>query len=109
MFYRAPKKGNGGRTAESNSLKDMIDAMYKTFHLDKKFNEVTIINSWPDLVGKMIASKTSDIFIRKKVLSMGEPPKGLKVYCGALRPGNATPPRGRNFFQTIPRVCRRCS
>jgi predicted nucleic acid-binding Zn ribbon protein len=68
MYYKPPKKGNGGRSSESNSLKDVIDALFKSFKLEKKFSEVTIINSWPDLVGKVIASKTTDIYIRNKVL-----------------------------------------
>jgi predicted nucleic acid-binding Zn ribbon protein len=68
MFYRAPKKGNGGRSAESNSLKEVIEAMLKSFKLEKKFSEVTIINSWTTLVGKLIASKTTDLYIRNKVL-----------------------------------------
>lgn len=87
MYYRAPKKGNGGRTAESNSLKDMIDAMYKSFRLDKKFNEVTIINSWPELVGKLIASKTSDIFIRNKILyvTIDSPPLKNQLFMSRTR------------------------
>jgi|Laugrespbdmm15sd_2_1035082.scaffolds.fasta_scaffold38040_2 predicted nucleic acid-binding Zn ribbon protein len=68
MFYKAPKKGNGGRSAESNSLKEVIDALFRTYKLEKKFSEVTIINSWTELVGKLIASKTTDLYIRKKVL-----------------------------------------
>jgi predicted nucleic acid-binding Zn ribbon protein len=66
MFYRAPRKSN--RTSDGSPLKDVIDHLFKSFKLEKKFSEVTIINSWEQLVGKLIANKTSDIYIRNKVL-----------------------------------------
>lgn len=45
-------------------MKDYI----KEMHLEGKLNEISLINSWEDTVGKAIASRTSKIYIKDKVL-----------------------------------------
>jgi len=37
-------------------------------HLEGKLNEVSVINSWEETVGKAIASRTTKIYIRDHIL-----------------------------------------
>lgn len=48
----------------AEALKDYI----KEMHLEGKLNEVSVINSWEETVGKAIASRTTKIYIKDKVL-----------------------------------------
>jgi predicted nucleic acid-binding Zn ribbon protein len=45
-------------------MKDYI----KEMHLEGKLNEVSVINSWEEIVGKAIASRTTKIYIKDQVL-----------------------------------------
>lgn len=45
-------------------MKDYIREM----NLEDKLNEISVINSWNDLVGRTIASRTVKIYIRDKIL-----------------------------------------
>ena len=45
-------------------MKDYI----KEMHLEGKLNEVSVINSWEETVGKAIASRTTKIYIKDQVL-----------------------------------------
>lgn len=42
--------------------------MYKSYHLSGKFNEMKLLGSWERIMGKSIASRTSQIYINKKTL-----------------------------------------
>lgn len=56
------------RNSNEESLKTAIDRMLKFYKLDSKLSEVNIVNSWEKIMGKTIASKTEQIFIRDKKL-----------------------------------------
>jgi predicted nucleic acid-binding Zn ribbon protein len=53
---------------EFQSVGDAIQELLKTFHIKNKFDETTIVNLWPELVGKTIAKNTKKVVIRDKVL-----------------------------------------
>jgi predicted nucleic acid-binding Zn ribbon protein len=56
--------------ASSNemSLGDAIREFMKEYRLDKKLNETKLINSWENVVGKMIANHTLRLNVYKGVL-----------------------------------------
>ena len=49
-------------------MKTAIERLMKVYKLESKMSEVNIVNSWEKLMGKTIASKTEEIFIRDKKL-----------------------------------------
>jgi predicted nucleic acid-binding Zn ribbon protein len=51
-----------------HSLKDAIEMLLKTYRLDDKLAESRLINSWEEVMGKMIAKHTTDVSIRNKQL-----------------------------------------
>jgi len=56
------------KRTNDQSLKQAIDSMLKTFHLDQKMNETRIINSWETLMGKTVSNRTTQIYMRNKKL-----------------------------------------
>ncbi|HLN54534.1 MAG TPA: DUF721 domain-containing protein [Bacteroidales bacterium] len=56
------------RRSKTISLADAISDYIKEMNLGEKLNEVSIINSWEEIVGKAISSRTSKIYIKDHVL-----------------------------------------
>lgn len=56
-----------GRTNDK-SLKEAIEQMLKVYKLKRKFDETALVQAWPDMMGKAVANRTKDIFIREKKL-----------------------------------------
>ncbi|MFH0843068.1 MAG: DUF721 domain-containing protein [Bacteroidota bacterium] len=56
------------RRSKTISLAEAMKDYIKEMNLEDKLNEVSIINSWEETVGKAIASRTSKVYIRDKVL-----------------------------------------
>ncbi len=57
-----------GRKKEAKPLESAFNDLLKAYRLEDKFKEKLLILSWPDLVGKTIADRTGDIFMRDKKL-----------------------------------------
>jgi predicted nucleic acid-binding Zn ribbon protein len=51
-----------------HTLKDAIERLLKVYKLDSKLDENKLIASWENIMGRMIAKHTTDIFIKNKVL-----------------------------------------
>ena len=49
-------------------IKDAINDLLSSYHLESKFNEAQLIASWERLVGIPVAKRTRKVFIKKKVL-----------------------------------------
>ena len=49
------------RKTNEVSLKEAIQDLIETYKLGSKLNEVTIVNSWEKLMGKIIAKHTDEI------------------------------------------------
>lgn len=62
------KKGPNYRNQEAIKLGDALDQMFDTFNLKNKANQTSIIAMWEEIMGKTIASRTSKIFFKGKVL-----------------------------------------
>ena len=56
-----------GRTND-RSLKDAIEQMLQVYKLRRKFDETSLILAWPEMMGKAVANRTKDIFIRDRKL-----------------------------------------
>jgi len=52
----------------SQRLKDVLDELIKSQHLDGRLYEKHLIDAFPDVAGKGIAAHTTNIYIQKGVL-----------------------------------------
>lgn len=50
------------------SVGEAIRQLLNSYHLTSKYDEANVISSWERIVGKPIASRTRNIYIRNKVL-----------------------------------------
>jgi predicted nucleic acid-binding Zn ribbon protein len=50
------------------TLKEGISKMLNVYRLRSKFDETSIVAMWPDLMGKAIANRTTQIYISQKKL-----------------------------------------
>lgn len=56
------------RKANDKTLKEAIEQMLNVYKLKRKYDETGIVASWPDLVGKYVANRTRELFVRDKKL-----------------------------------------
>jgi predicted nucleic acid-binding Zn ribbon protein len=56
------------RRSKTISLAEAMKDYIREMHLEGKLNEIGLINSWEETVGKAIASRTTKIFIKDQVL-----------------------------------------
>ncbi|HYK77215.1 MAG TPA: DUF721 domain-containing protein [Daejeonella sp.] len=56
-----------GRTNDK-SLKEAIEQMLQVYKLKRKFDETSLVMAWPEMMGRAVASRTKDIFIRDRRL-----------------------------------------
>lgn len=50
------------------TLKEAMDQLLKVYRLKGKFDETSAVSSWEEVVGKAVANRTKEIFIRDKKL-----------------------------------------
>jgi predicted nucleic acid-binding Zn ribbon protein len=56
------------RRSKTISLAEAVKEYIKEMNLDVKLSEVSVINSWEEIVGKAISLHTSKIYIRDHIL-----------------------------------------
>jgi predicted nucleic acid-binding Zn ribbon protein len=56
------------RRSKTISLAEALKDFTREMNLDVKLSEVGVINSWEEVVGKAISSRTSKIYIKDHVL-----------------------------------------
>jgi predicted nucleic acid-binding Zn ribbon protein len=56
------------RRSKTISLAEAIKDFVKEMNMEGKLNEIGLINSWEEIVGKAISSRTSNIYIKDQVL-----------------------------------------
>lgn len=56
------------RRSKTISIAEAVKDYIREMHLEGHLNEIGIINSWEETVGKAIASRTSKIFIKDSIL-----------------------------------------
>lgn len=55
---------------DEKKLKDLVKSLFKSYSLGDKYEEVHVVNSWEQIAGKLIAQKTTKLFIRDRVLHL---------------------------------------
>ncbi|WPU94998.1 DUF721 domain-containing protein [Mucilaginibacter sabulilitoris] len=56
------------RKANDKSLKEAIEQMLNVYKIKRRFDETAVVAAWPELVGKPVANRTKELFIRDKKL-----------------------------------------
>jgi predicted nucleic acid-binding Zn ribbon protein len=56
------------RRSKTISLAEALDDYIKEMNLGGKLSEIGVINSWEEIVGKAISSRTTKIYIKEHVL-----------------------------------------
>ena len=56
------------RRSKTISLAEAIKDYVREMNLEGKLAEVNLINSWEEVVGKAISSRTSKVYIKDKIL-----------------------------------------
>lgn len=56
------------RRSKTISLAEALNDYIREMNLEGKLSEITIINSWEEVVGKAISSRTTKIFIKEHIL-----------------------------------------
>lgn len=56
------------RKANDKSIKDAIEQMLNVYKLKRRFDETSVVAHWPDIVGKPVANRTRELFVRDKKL-----------------------------------------
>lgn len=54
--------------SNDKSLKEAIEQMLQVYKLKRRFDETSLIAAWPEIMGKAVASRTSQIYIRERRL-----------------------------------------
>ncbi len=54
--------------SDQKPLKDVIDQMLRAYGLGDRLDEMSLVKSWEEIVGKMIAKHTSEIYFQRGVL-----------------------------------------
>ena len=50
------------------TIKEAIEKMLEVYKLRRKFDETALTSAWPELMGKAIANRTKQLYIRDKKL-----------------------------------------
>ncbi len=58
------------RHSKTEPLSEIVSSYLKEFGIEKKINETRLVNSWAEIVGKVIARSTTSINIRDGVLEI---------------------------------------
>jgi predicted nucleic acid-binding Zn ribbon protein len=56
------------RKANDKSLKEAIEQMLQVYKIKKRYDETSVIAHWPELVGKMVANRTKELYVHDKKL-----------------------------------------
>ena len=67
MHKRKPHPA-GVRRTKTATVKDVVDAMLKSYNIDSRFDQTKIISAWPRIMGQAIANRTTSVEVRKDIL-----------------------------------------
>jgi predicted nucleic acid-binding Zn ribbon protein len=56
------------RKTNDKSLKEAIEQMLNVYKIKRRYDETAVVAAWPDLVGKSVANRTKELFIRERKL-----------------------------------------
>ena len=49
-------------------MKEVLDRWMKAYGFDVKMKEISVLKAWPEMMGKAVANRTSEIYIKNKKL-----------------------------------------
>jgi len=56
------------RNRKTATMKDLIDAMLKSYNIDRKFDQTNLMTTWNRIMGQAIANRTTKLEIRNEIL-----------------------------------------
>lgn len=56
------------RKKNMSPLKDVFEELLQAYKLKDRFNEAKVISSWEELMGKTVASRTTNLYLKDKKL-----------------------------------------
>jgi predicted nucleic acid-binding Zn ribbon protein len=56
------------RKTNEQSLKEVIGELLKAYHIEDKYFEMQLVNTWEKVLGKTIARYTREVYVKNKVL-----------------------------------------
>lgn len=56
------------RNRKTATMKDLIDAMLKSYNIDRKFDQTTLMATWNNVMGKAIANRTTKLEVKNEIL-----------------------------------------
>ncbi|SEO89256.1 Protein of unknown function [Mucilaginibacter gossypiicola] len=56
------------RKTNDKTLKEAIEQMLNVYKIKRRFDETGVVTAWPGLVGKSVANRTKELFVRDKKL-----------------------------------------
>jgi len=56
------------RKTNDKTLKEAIEQMLNVYKIKRRYDETGVVAAWPQLVGKSVANRTKELFIRDKKL-----------------------------------------
>ncbi len=59
-----------GRTNDK-PLKEAIEQMLRVYKLKRRFDETALIAAWPEMMGKAVANRTRQLYVRDRKLFIG--------------------------------------
>ena len=59
------KKPHSTRSGDIIPLKEGLQALVRAYRLQGKLNEVTVVSSWERVMGKAVALKTKEVFVKQ--------------------------------------------
>ncbi len=62
------KSPDNKRKSEISPMKQAIEEMLKSYKIDRKFNQTSLVKSWGAIMGAPIANRTTELFIKDKTL-----------------------------------------
>lgn len=68
LFFELPayvKKPSSPSRSGDISLKEGLEALVRTYRLQGKLNEVTVVSSWERVMGKAVALKTQEVYVNQ--------------------------------------------
>ena len=68
IVLKKPYSSENSRKSDIVPLSDGITALLRTYRLQGKLNEVTVVASWERVMGKAVAMKTQQIYVSNSKL-----------------------------------------
>ncbi|SMD42316.1 Protein of unknown function [Aquiflexum balticum DSM 16537] len=59
---------NSGRKKDAAPLEEAFNELLKAYRLKDKFDERLLMQAWPEMMGKTVATRTSGLYIKDKRL-----------------------------------------